>query len=149
MLLRHGGHANKFFGDGLLGVFGAPRRLEDHADRAVEAALEVAAVVRAAYGGQIEVGVGVNSGVVVAGTIGGGGHVEFTVIGDTVNTAQRVEQATRQTGDAVLVTGATMGLLRRDHGGFADRPPAELKGKRDPVTLHAPLAVPGAVRSRV
>ena len=149
VLLRHGGHANKFFGDGLLGVFGAPGRLEDHADRAVEAAVEVAAVVREAYGGQIEVGVGVNSGVVVAGTIGGGGHVEFTVIGDTVNTAQRVEQATRQTGDVVLVTGATCRLLRRDHGGFADRPPVELKGKREPVTLHAPLAAAAAaVRSR-
>ena len=48
VLLRHGGHANKFVGDGLLGVFGAPGRLDDHADRAVEAALEIAAVVREA-----------------------------------------------------------------------------------------------------
>ena len=50
VLRRHGGHANKFIGDGLLGVFGAPDRLDDHADRAVAAALEIAALVRERYG---------------------------------------------------------------------------------------------------
>ena len=91
VLVRHGGHANKFIGDGLLGVFGAPEHLADHADRGVAAALEIAEVVRRAYGGRLRIGIGVNSGPVVAGTIGGGGRVEFTVIGDTVNTAARVE----------------------------------------------------------
>ncbi len=50
VILRHGGHANKFIGDGLLGVFGAPERLPDHADRAVAAALEIARTVRDRYG---------------------------------------------------------------------------------------------------
>jgi adenylate cyclase len=71
IVLRHGGHANKFIGDGLFAVFGAPDRLPDHADCAV--------------------GVGINSGAVVAGTIGGGGRVDFTVIADAMNTAARVE----------------------------------------------------------
>ena len=75
LLARHGGHANKFVGDGLLGVFGAPDRLADHADRAVDAALEIAdgraARLRAASCG---IGIGINSGPVVAGTVGGGGH---------------------------------------------------------------------------
>ncbi len=111
VLLRYGGHANKFIGDGLLAVFGAPERLGDHADHAVAAALEVVGLVQERYRGELEVGVGVNSGQVVAGTVGGGGRVEFTVIGDTVNTAARVEAATRQTGDAVLITEATRDLL--------------------------------------
>ena len=140
VIVRHGGHANKFVGDGLLAIFGAPDRLPDHADRAMEAALALARLVDERYRGELRVGIGVNSGPVVAGTIGGGGHVEFTVIGDTVNTAARVEQATRATGDTVLVTGATCRLLQRDHGGFAEREPVELKGKREPVTLRVPLA---------
>jgi class 3 adenylate cyclase len=146
VLVRHGGHANKFVGDGLLGVFGAPDRVDDHADRAVAAALEIAAGVQREYEGSLRIGIGVNSGAVVAGTIGGGGHVEFTVIGDAVNTASRVEAATRDTGDVVLVTGATLALLRRDHGGFVDRPSVALKGKREQVTLHAPCAIAGAAQ---
>ena len=143
-ILRHGGHANKFIGDGLLAVFGAPRRLDDHADRAVAAALEVADCVRRRFGGTLRVGVGVNSGPVLAGTIGGGGRVDFTVIGDTVNTASRVESATRATGDDVLVTEATVELLRHDHGGFDARPEVPLKGKAEAVRLLAPRVLAAA-----
>src|SRR3954469_16521488 len=138
LLVHHGGHANKFVGDGLLGVFGAPDRLPDHADRAVAAALQIAEVVEEAYEGELRVGIGINSGSVVSGTIGGGGLVEFTVIGDTVNTAARVEEATRETGDVVLVTEATCRLLRHDHGGFVERRDVPLKGKAERVRLYAP-----------
>jgi adenylate cyclase len=144
LLVHHGGHANKFVGDGLLAVFGAPDRLADHADRAVEAALQVAEVVREAYGGELEIGIGVNSGAVVSGTLGGGGRLEFTVIGDTVNTAARVEEATRETGDVVLITEATHRLLTEDHGGFEERGDVVLKGKTERVRLYAPRALAGA-----
>jgi adenylate cyclase len=138
VLTRHGGHANKLIGDGLLGVFGAPMRLEDHADRAVEAAREIAAEVHEAYDGNFSVGIGVNSGRVVAGTIGGGGKLDFTVIGDAVNTASRVEGQTRITGDDVLITEAVHQRLRRDQGRWEECPAAELKGKREAVRLFAP-----------
>jgi adenylate cyclase len=69
--------------------------------------------------------------------------VDFTVIGDPVNTAARVEELTRETGDVILITDATCCLLQRDHGGFAERAPAELKGKTERVSLHAPLAAAG------
>jgi class 3 adenylate cyclase len=140
VLTAHGGNANKFVGDGLLGVFGAPERLPDHADRAVAAALEIATSVRERYGDELRIGIGLNSGSVVAGTIGGGGRVEFTVIGDTVNTAARVEEVTRLTGDDVLLTEATQSRLVDEHGGFVPRGEAELKGKNARVALHAPLA---------
>jgi adenylate cyclase len=140
VIIRHGGHANKFIGDGLLAVFGAPERLDDHADRAVAAALEIARQVDGRFGSDLRVGVGVNSGRVVAGTIGGGGRLDFTVIGDAVNTAARVEAATRQTGDDVLITEATRELLREDLGTWEERPPVPLKGKRDSVALYAPPA---------
>jgi adenylate cyclase len=140
LLAAHGGHANKFIGDGLLAVFGAPDRLPAHADRAVDAAIQIAQVVREAYGDSLRIGIGVNSGPVVSGTVGGGGRVEFTVIGDTVNTAARVEEATRETGDVILITEATRRLLREEHGGFVERAAVPLKGKSERVRLYAPLA---------
>ncbi|MGI8460996.1 MAG: adenylate/guanylate cyclase domain-containing protein [Solirubrobacterales bacterium] len=136
IVLEHGGHANKFIGDGLLAVFGAPERLDEHADHAVGAALEIAAAVR--RGASLHVGVGVNSGEVVVGTIGGGGRLDFTVIGDAVNTAARVEAATRDTGDDVLITGVTKDLLRRDHGAWIERVAVPMRGKSEPVRLFAP-----------
>ena len=81
------------------------------------------------FAGELAVGIGLNSGPVIAGNIGGGGRLEFSVIGDAVNIAARVEQATRETGDTVLVTDATCALLQADHGGFDERPPVALKGK--------------------
>ena len=138
VLPRWGGHANKFVGDGLLAVFGAPDPLEDHAGRAVGAALEIVSCVADHYRGEVAVGIGVNTGRVIAGTIGGGGRVEFAVIGDTVNTAARVEAATRETGDAVLITEATRCKLSGERYEFEQRPPMPLKGKSVPVELWAP-----------
>jgi adenylate cyclase len=134
IVLAHGGHANKFVGDGMLAVFGAPERHADHADRAVAAALEIAA---AAQDG-LRIGLGVNSGRVLVGTVGGGGRLDFTVIGDPVNTAARVESATRQTGDDLLITEETRRRLRADHGAWDERPAIPLKGKTEPVQLFAP-----------
>ncbi|TMM01431.1 MAG: adenylate/guanylate cyclase domain-containing protein [Actinobacteria bacterium] len=152
VLLRHHGHANKFIGDGLLGVFGAPEMLPDHAERAVRAAQEIVRLVRERYGGEVGVGIGVNSGRVVAGTVGGGGRVEFTVIGDTVNTAARVEAATRETGDDVLITEATRAALRQDSFELSERSRVPLKGKREPARLWAlesEVPVDGASRRQV
>src|SRR3954468_14130731 len=94
ILIEHGGHANKFVGDGVMGVFGAPDRLRDHADRALDAACEIAEAVEDRFGDELQIGIGLNSGPVVAGSVGGGGRLEFTVIGDPVNVAARVERAT-------------------------------------------------------
>jgi class 3 adenylate cyclase len=139
VIARHGGHANKFLGDGLLAVFGAPERHADHAARAVAAAREIARVVGDRPPGELRVGVGVNTGRVVVGTIGGGGRRDFTVIGDPVNTAARVQAATRETGDDVLVTETTL----RELGGaaraaFEERPAVPLRGKSETVRLYAP-----------
>jgi adenylate cyclase len=92
VILKNGGHANKFIGDGLLAVFGAPDRLSDHADRAVAAVLEIAKKVNAGDAGNLRVGLGINSGTVVVGTIGGGGRLDFTVIGDPVDTRGRARE---------------------------------------------------------
>jgi adenylate cyclase len=136
IVVRHHGHANKFIGDGLLAVFGAPERRSDHAHCAVTCAMAVVGAVEEHFGAALRIGIGVNTGPVVAGTIGGGGRLEFTVIGDTVNTAARVEAATRVTDDDLLITETTLHCLS-DTGGWQPRPPIELKGKQRAIALHA------------
>jgi adenylate cyclase len=138
VVLRHGGHANKFIGDGLLAVFGAPERHTDHAVRAVAAAREIAQLVRRGSAGDLQIGIGVNSGRVVVGTIGGGGRRDFTVIGDPVNTASRVEATTRLTGDEILITEHTLRALGPDGDDFEERLGLPLKGKAETVRLYAP-----------
>jgi class 3 adenylate cyclase len=137
---KHGGHANKFLGDGLLGVFGAPERLSDHADRAVAAADAMATKLTEHFGDEMRFGIGINSGPVVVGSVGGGGRLEFTVIGDPVNVAARVEHLTRETGDVVLLTEATRCLLKDDSRRLESRGSFALKGVSEPVPIHA-LAV--------
>jgi len=132
----HGGHVDKFEGDGLLAVFGAPEPYPDHADRAVRAAVEIAARVNLSPSG-FRIGVGVNTGKVVAGAIGGGGRLNFSVIGDPVNVASRTEAATRTTGDDVLITAETAARLESDFE-LAERADVEMKGIDEPATLYAP-----------
>ena len=134
----HGGRIDKFVGDGLLAVFGAPRRYEDHADRALEAALEIDRAVSSGSAGELEIGIGLNSGTVVAGNVGGAGRLEFSVIGDPVNVAARVEAATRQTGDTILLAERTKELLQKNDVPLVEREGAVLKGKTESVRLFAP-----------
>jgi class 3 adenylate cyclase len=130
-----GGHVNKFLGDGALAVFGAPNDLADHADAAVSAAVLIQRLVAERFGGELRIGIGINTGVVIAGTIGGGGKLEFTLIGDTVNVAARVEQLTKTTGDAILLTQQCVDALASRPPGLIDRGFHVLKGKSAAVQV--------------
>lgn len=127
------GHVDKFEGDGLMAVFGAPEAVPDHADRALRAALEINRLVNGeGEGGVFRVGLGLNTGKVVAGSIGGGGRLNFSVIGDAVNVAARVEAETRLTGDDLLLTAATRERLAEDY-------PLRRVGERDLRGLERPV----------
>jgi adenylate cyclase len=145
IISRHGGHVDKFVGDGLLAVFGAPESYPDHADRAVRAGCAMSEAVNGgdAAGDELRIGVGINTGAVVAGSIGGAGRLNFSVIGDPVNVAARVEAATRELDADVLATQTTCDRLS-DEFELEDLGERELKGIADPVRLFAPKHVPGA-----
>jgi adenylate cyclase len=130
-----GGHVNKFLGDGALAVFGAPNALADHADTAVNSAVLIHRLVAERFGGELRIGIGINTGLVIAGTIGGGGKLEFTLIGDTVNVAARVEQLTKNTGDAILLTQQSVDALVTRPLGLIDRGSHALKGKSAAVQV--------------
>jgi class 3 adenylate cyclase len=136
---EHGGKVNKLLGDGLLAVFDA----HGHAAHAVGAARALISAVDARLGGRCRVGVGVNSGLVLVGTIGAAGVVEHGVIGDPVNVAARVQDATRELGEPLLVTEATRVLLDGDGPRLEARGTLSLRGKARPVAVYA--AVPDFV----
>jgi adenylate cyclase len=130
-----GGHVNKFLGDGALAVFGAPNDLADHGDVALNAAVRIHRLVAERFADELRIGMGINTGTVIAGTIGGGGKLEFTLIGDTVNVAARVEQLTKTTGDAILLTQQCVDTLASRPPGLTDRGFHVLKGKSTAVQV--------------
>jgi len=134
ILDAHGGHANKVIGDSVLGVFGVPERLVHHAEWAVAAAQEIA---RAAEREGLPLGIGLASGTVLAGTVGEGDRLDFTVMGDPVNVAARVQELTRETGDTILLAGSTRELLTSDRARFVPRGRVPIRGKSLPVDLYA------------
>jgi adenylate cyclase len=105
--------------------------LADHADAAVGAAVLIHRVVAERFRGALRIGIGINSGVV----IGGGGKLEFTLIGDTVNVAARVELLTKTTGDPILLTHQTVDALVSRPPGLVDRGSHALKGKSAATTV--------------
>jgi class 3 adenylate cyclase len=135
-VVEAGGHVNKFLGDGALAVFGAPNELARHADAAVNAAVLIHRLVGERFDGALRIGIGINTGVVIAGTIGAGGKLEFTLIGDTVNVAARVEQLTKTTGDTVLLTQQTADALASRPVELLDRGTHAVKGKSAPVQIY-------------
>ena len=114
VLFAHGGTLDKYMGDGIMAYFGAPEPQDDHAARAVACALAMQAALadanaarRAGGGTVLAMGVGVHTGAVVMGDVGSPEHRDFTLIGDAVNVAARIEQLTKETGRPVLVSAAT------------------------------------------
>ncbi len=138
VVLAHGGQVNKLLGDGLLGVFGAPDPLPDHADRALAAGRDLLDAVDTRLGDRCRIGIGLNSGLVLVGTIGGGGHTELGVVGDPVNVAARVEAATSDLDESLLLTEATRCLLENKDPSLRLRSKGSvpLKGKAEPVVVH-------------
>jgi adenylate cyclase len=138
-VMRHEGVVNKFIGDAVMALFGAPRRVSHSEELAVRAALEIQEQVaqlsqerRRAGLRTAEFGAGVNTGPTIAGNLGSQERLEYTVIGDAVNLAQRLEG---QAGPGEVVISAA--TLERLGTGFVVEPRGEVrvKGKQQPVQL--------------
>ena len=114
ILDRHGGIVNKFLGDGFLALFGAPIETADAAQEAVAAAREMLAAmdeVNAASDWPLRIGIGIHFGEVVAGNIGSPRRKEYTVIGDTVNFAARLESLNKEFNSQLLISSAVRDAL--------------------------------------
>jgi class 3 adenylate cyclase/tetratricopeptide (TPR) repeat protein len=133
-VVRYGGRVDKYIGDNVMGVFGAPVAHEDDPERAVRAALamqaamdEINAEIPAAADVSFLLRVGINSGEVLAGEVGGGG---YTVMGDPVNVAARLQAAARP---GTITVGEVTHRLTRGAIEYEELEPLELKGKAEPV----------------
>jgi class 3 adenylate cyclase len=151
-----GGIVNQIVGDGLMAIFGAPLPREDHRRRAVLAARQMVAMIglfndeQAAQGKvQIQIGVGIASGTVIAGYTGTLRRATYTCVGDTVNLAARLESQTKVLGRPILIDESTRTGLGADIPVEAQGE-LEVKGKTRPVTVYSvPLAVDGQVAERL
>ncbi|MDO9355393.1 MAG: adenylate/guanylate cyclase domain-containing protein, partial [Solirubrobacteraceae bacterium] len=119
-IMDEGGTLVAFMGDGIMAVFGAPLDRADHADRAVSAATEMIEVRLPRFnawiagqdlGHEFRMGIGINSGSVMSGNVGSSTRVEYTAIGDTTNTAARIEGMTKDENTQVLLSAATRRAL--------------------------------------
>jgi class 3 adenylate cyclase len=144
-----GGMVNKFVGDEIVAIFGAPLPQPDHADRALAAAARMLAAgerlrasLRRPDGVELRFGVGLNSGEVIAGCVGAERRLEYTVIGDTVNVAARVQALTRGLGRPVLITEATRARLTAP-ANLSPEGEHSLRGHRQNIVLWS-LSDPGA-----
>ena len=115
VIIQEGGYIDKFIGDAVMAVFGAPKKTKDHALRACKAAFamnrtvkELEPIFQKKYGiPAFHVGIGLNTGDVVVGNIGTKERLNYTVMGDAVNLASRLESATKELGSAMVMSEAT------------------------------------------
>lgn len=138
---QHGGMVNKFLGDGLMAIFGIGGRPDTHGDDAIEAGSQLLGQVdamaeefRQAGWPNLQIGVGINTGIAVVGSIGSPKRQEYTAIGDVVNVAARVESLTKTMRCGLLFTDATKAILGRPWPLVA-LPPQRVKGKAEPIEL--------------
>jgi adenylate cyclase len=143
-IMEQSGTLVAFMGDGIMAVFGAPVEHEDHADRALAAAREMLRVRLPAFnewlrgkglGEGFAMGIGINSGTVMSGQVGSERRIEYTAIGDTTNTAARLEGMTKGSGHEVFVADSTKVALRGDEVVLEIVGEREVRGRAHTITV--------------
>ena len=146
VVTAHGGTIDKFQGDAVMAVFGAPEPLADHAERALRCAIAMQARQEElnADGWNVDgmvsmgVGIGVNTGPVIAGTVGGGGRLEYTVVGDAVNVASRLQNEAE--GGEIVATASTVAAAPSI--ACESIGPRHVKGREEPVEVFLVRGLP-------
>jgi adenylate cyclase len=143
-ILDQGGTLVAYMGDGIMAVFGAPIVQADHADRALSAAREMLAVRLPRFNGWLReqelgsgfrMGIGLNSGRVMSGNVGSERRVEYTAVGDTTNSAARIEQLTKGTPHQLMLSGSTKEMLTAPPDDLIYVEEVELRGRRTHTTI--------------
>lgn len=154
-ILNHGGYLDKYLGDGIMAVWGAPNPDPDHAFKACLSALQLQKTVRGLnerirddFGFEFGVRVGINSGVVKAGNMGSDRRFQYTVIGDAVNLASRLESVNKDYGTRVIIGPSTERLVR-DRLVLRAMGRVVVVGKETPVEIYEVVGEKGSVEGRI
>jgi adenylate cyclase len=143
-ILAAGGTLISYMGDGIMAVFGAPLEQPDHADRALTAATEMIGprldafntwIAEQGHDHRFVMGVGLNSGPVMAGNIGSEQRVEYTALGDTTNTASRLEGMTKGSGHMLFIADTTRERVRHPPDELVLVGELEVRGRVEPVPV--------------
>ncbi len=143
-IMDHGGTLVAYMGDGIMAVFGAPIEQDDHADRALAAARDMLDVrlprvnewiVEQGLGDGFKMGIGLHSGSMMSGQVGSKRRIEYTAIGDTTNTASRVEGMTKNSGHHLFLTDETRRALLEDPGDLEQVGEREVRGRSGKIVI--------------
>ncbi len=140
---RHGGVINQYQGDAILASFNLPNALEDHAGEALRAALEIQRLLsdhRFSGGVALASRVGINTGVVIGGLVGNDRRLGYTLHGDEVNLAARLEQLNKEYGTRIIVSARTRELAGTVPARYEDLGDTTVRGRRTPVRIFAAAA---------
>ena len=150
IIMKHNGMVDKYIGDAIMAVWGTPLKDTDHAVHGVQAALEMVEVLKEnsdtllLSGQPVQIGIGINSGMVSAGNFGCSRRFDYTVLGDTVNLASRVENTTRSYPTTILITEHTRERITQSiPTRLIDT--VQVKGRTGTVEIYEPLT--GSVKS--
>lgn len=138
-IINHGGVINQFQGDAILATFNLPERLPGHAAQAVRAALAMQAALRDRRFGDglvLRSRVGINSGEIVGGLVGSGDRLGYTVHGDDVNLAARLEQLNKEYGTRIIVSQRTCELAGQSAFRFKQLGTTKVRGRETPVVIY-------------
>jgi adenylate cyclase len=138
ILDRHGGIVNKFLGDGFLALFGAPLDAANAAHRAVASARDMLSAmdrINAASDWKLRIGIGIHFGEVIAGSIGSPRRKEYTVIGDTVNFASRLEALNKEFGSQLLISAAVREALGEQAEDAVSLGAVAIRGYEEPMAV--------------
>lgn len=138
-ITRHGGVVNQFQGDAMLVTFNVPIEDPLHAEKAVKAASEIQEVLKGQTfaGVELRTRIGINTGDVIAGNVGAGDRINYTVYGDAVNVAARIEQLNKELGTLVLISESTVDLLR-DKNVVESMGDVSIRGKKKTMRVFKP-----------
>ncbi len=143
IIVAHGGTVDKYIGDAIMVFYGAPAPQEDHAARACKTAVEMMIKVeelrarwRAEGMPEIKIGLGINSGEMSVGNIGSLERFDYTIIGDNVNLASRLEGTNKQYGTNIIISQFTYDMLPKDNFTVRELDTVRVKGKKEPVTIY-------------